>query len=130
MPHKAEKAIDGLYNRNANGGRLAVTKEEVNPWWKLDLKKSYKIMYVIIDFRLDCCANRMMGWLLRVGDIESTYGNRICAYINEEHGLLSKIYVCEFGIRRGRYVYVVRHTNKEIVLSLSEVRVIVLNQDL
>ena len=87
-------------------------------------------MYVIIDFRLDCCAYRMMGWLLRIGDVDSTYGNRICSYINEKFGVMNKIYVCEFGIRRGRYVSVVRHTNKTMRLSLAEVQVMVLNQEL
>ena len=87
-------------------------------------------MYIIMHFRTDCCKDRMLGWLLRIGDIDSTYSNRVCAQVSEKLGVMLKIYMCEFGIRRGRYVYVVRKTNIVERLNIDELKVMVLNQDL
>uniref|UniRef100_A0A3Q3Q8R4 Fucolectin tachylectin-4 pentraxin-1 domain-containing protein n=1 Tax=Monopterus albus TaxID=43700 RepID=A0A3Q3Q8R4_MONAL len=54
-----ERAIDGNYASNLEEKSCSQTQKELNPWWRLDLLKPYKIMTVSITNRGDCCAERL-----------------------------------------------------------------------
>lgn len=55
------RAVDG--NRNGDWTKNSVThttvSEDCDTWWKVDLQDSYKIEYVAIFNRVDCCSERL-----------------------------------------------------------------------
>ncbi|XP_067456300.1 uncharacterized protein [Thunnus thynnus] len=117
-----ERAIDG--NRASNWGQrsCACTRNDRNPWWRLDLLKSYKIYTVTITNRKDCCPNRINGAEIRIGNSLSDNGNANprCTVISSIPAGTSKIFVCN-GME-GRYVNIVIPGRKEY-LTLCEVEV-------
>uniref|UniRef100_A0A3B4FKP1 Zgc:171424 n=1 Tax=Pundamilia nyererei TaxID=303518 RepID=A0A3B4FKP1_9CICH len=64
---KPENAIDGNRASNFNQGSCACTNNNLNPWWRLDLLKTYKINTVTITNRQDCCPERINGAEIRIG---------------------------------------------------------------
>lgn len=71
----AAKAIDGKRNSFYGNGFCSHTAEdETNPWWKVDLLETYIVTYIKITNRGDCCAERLDGAEIRVGDSEGNNG--------------------------------------------------------
>ncbi len=53
-PTDPQGAVDGI--KNGNFGFH--TNEELNPWWQVDLGANYKLDWVVLNNREDCCSDR------------------------------------------------------------------------
>ncbi|KAF3855678.1 hypothetical protein F7725_016401 [Dissostichus mawsoni] len=117
-----ERAVDGnlasVYNQNS----CTHTKKQRNPWWRLDLQKTYRINTVTITNRKDCCSDRINGAEIRVGNSLNAKGNpnTICAVISSIEAGTSKTFECN-GME-GQYVTIVI-PGREEYLTLCEVEV-------
>ena len=69
---KAQNAIDG----NRADTTITHTKHDYRPWWRVDLRADYKVTYITVTNRKDCCTNRLNGAEIRIGDSLSDNGNR------------------------------------------------------
>ncbi|KAJ8288400.1 hypothetical protein COCON_G00010590 [Conger conger] len=118
----AKNAID----RNLEGeylkGSCSHTKAETNPWWRVDLLKSYSITSVSITNRKDCCSERINGAEIHIGNSLENNGNDnpVCAVIPYIPADQTRTYECH-GME-GRYVSIVL-PGKEKYLTLCEVEV-------
>uniref|UniRef100_A0A8C4GQI5 Fucolectin tachylectin-4 pentraxin-1 domain-containing protein n=1 Tax=Dicentrarchus labrax TaxID=13489 RepID=A0A8C4GQI5_DICLA len=115
-----ERTIDGNHASNWHLGSCTHTQRDKNPWWRLDLLKTYEINTVTITIRGDCCQERINGAEIRIGNSLKDNGNTNprCAVISStEHGT-SKTFMCN-GME-GRYVNVVIPGRQEY-LTLCEV---------
>ncbi|KAK9514328.1 hypothetical protein VZT92_027804 [Zoarces viviparus] len=64
----AYNAIDGNRDANYYAGSCTHTDEMTNPWWRVDLLESYIVTSVIITNRGDCCAERLNGAQIHIGN--------------------------------------------------------------
>ncbi|KAM9353853.1 uncharacterized protein ABDE67_006246 isoform 2-T3 [Symphorus nematophorus] len=117
-----ERAIDGNRDSNWHQGSCSTTQKDNNPWWRLDLLKTYKINTVTITNRGDCCRERIKGAEIRIGNSLNDNGNANprCAVISPPAHRTSKTYVCN-GME-GRYINIVIPGRQEY-LTLCEVEV-------
>ncbi|XP_074518465.1 uncharacterized protein LOC141784525 [Halichoeres trimaculatus] len=121
----ASKAIDGKRHSFWKDGSCTLTApDKTSPWWRLDLKKTYAITSVKITNRGDCCAERLDGAQIRIGNSLKNNGssNPRCATISHIRAGKTLTLYCENGSMEGRYVSVVNSGTGE-VLSLCEVEV-------
>nr|XP_028602782.1 pentraxin fusion protein-like [Podarcis muralis] len=65
---KPENAIDGSPSTNYMDGHCTHTKLELNPWWTVDLGAEFRVSSVSITNRGDCCALRIIGAQIRIGN--------------------------------------------------------------
>ncbi|CAJ0955947.1 unnamed protein product [Ranitomeya imitator] len=114
----AKNAIDGSKETSYYMGSCTHTNKVNNPWWKLDLKQAYKISYVILTNRMDCCTERLMGAEVRIGN-SSDNNNPVCGKVRNVTS--ATISFCCNGMV-GRYVSVVIPGRSES-LTLCEVEV-------
>ena len=70
-----EKAIDGNRASVWSQNSCAHTLKQTNPWWRVDLRKTYKVNYVKITNRKDCCSERINGAEIRIGNSLNDNGN-------------------------------------------------------
>ncbi|XP_038552470.1 uncharacterized protein LOC119886057 isoform X3 [Micropterus salmoides] len=117
-----ERAIDGNRASNRQEKSCSVTQRDQNPWWSLDLLKTYKINTVTITNRKDCCPERLNGAEIRIGNsiIDNRNANPRCAVISSIAAGASQTFVCN-GME-GRYVNIVIPGRQEY-LTLCEVEV-------
>uniref|UniRef100_A0A8C1CTV4 Fucolectin tachylectin-4 pentraxin-1 domain-containing protein n=1 Tax=Cyprinus carpio carpio TaxID=630221 RepID=A0A8C1CTV4_CYPCA len=116
----AEKAIDrGLQQLYAG---CSSTLSETNPWWRLDLHHIYRVNRVVVTNRNDCCAERINGAEIRIGNSLENNGsnNPICAVIPAIPAGESYSYSC--GGMEGRYVNLIIPGDMK-TLTLCEVKV-------
>ncbi|MEE6525392.1 hypothetical protein FKM82_025349 [Ascaphus truei] len=73
----ADKAIDGNKNGVFSTQTCTHTNNDKGPWWKLDLKQSYKIDTIVITNRQDCCPERLKGAEVRVGNSAENKNNPV-----------------------------------------------------
>ncbi|XP_067093909.1 fucolectin-1-like [Osmerus mordax] len=101
----AYNAIDG--NRASNWAQASCshTAANLNPWWRLDLRKTYKVFSVVIT-NYESPA-RLNGAEIRIGDSLNNNGNNNprCAVISSIPGGFTQTFHCN-GME-GRYVNVV-----------------------
>jgi len=78
-------AVDGNSNpdmlRPNNAGSCTHTQTEQNPWWKVELASTKTVATVKVWRRGDCCAERLAGFQVWVGNTAGTYngaGNQQC----------------------------------------------------
>ncbi|XP_075437473.1 pentraxin fusion protein-like [Ascaphus truei] len=116
----ADRAIDGYKTGIFSAQPCTHTNNEKDPWWKLDLKQSYKIDTIVVTNRQDCCSERLKGAEVRVGN-SADNKNPVCGTINDISN--PKINLCCKGME-GRYVSVVI-PGREEYLTLCEVEVYV-----
>ncbi|OCT75132.1 fucolectin-1 isoform X2 [Xenopus laevis] len=117
-PDTPDKAIDG--NRDSNYSKMSCscTNEEDWPWWKLDLKRTYKISSVIVTNRNDSYPERLNGTQIQVGNsLDNNY--EVCGTITNTSS--NPIHIC-CNDRGGRYISLVIPRNKS-TLTLCEVQV-------
>ncbi|OCT77244.1 hypothetical protein XELAEV_18032443mg [Xenopus laevis] len=112
-------AIDGINHTDYNLNSCAHTEYEYKPWWRLDLKRRYKIGKVVIVNRMDCCSERLLGAEVRVGNSGDHNKNPICGKVTDVSE--ATITLCCNGME-GRYVSVVI-PGKVQYLTLCEVEV-------
>ncbi|XP_077349621.1 fucolectin-like [Lithobates pipiens] len=99
----ANKAIDGNTDGDFRKGFCTHTKDDYEPWWNLDLKKTYNISSIVITNRQDCCAQRFLGAEVRIGDSPHRK-NPVCKTVTDVSK--PRISMCCSGML-GRYVSVV-----------------------
>ncbi|XP_039681168.1 uncharacterized protein LOC120574786 isoform X1 [Perca fluviatilis] len=117
-----ERAIDGNRASVFGQGSCSVTNNDLKPWWRLDLLKTYQITTVTITNRGDCCPERINGAEIRIGDSlnDNGNGNPRCTVISSLAAGTSQTFVCN-GME-GRYVNIVI-PGREEYLTLCEVEV-------
>ncbi|XP_042345201.1 fucolectin-4-like [Plectropomus leopardus] len=119
----ADSAIDGNRDSNFSGGSCTRTIEQTNPWWRVDLLESYIVTSIIITNRGDCCAERLDGAEVHIGNSLEDNGAK-----NPVAGVIGHIPVGRSlkmtftRLVEGRYVTVVLPGLKR-VLTLCEVEV-------
>ncbi|XP_073342165.1 fucolectin-1-like [Pagrus major] len=70
----AYNAIDGNRESDYVAGSCTATIVQTNPWWRVDLLESYIITSMTITNRRDCCAERINGAEIYVGNSLSDDG--------------------------------------------------------
>ncbi|XP_048116968.1 uncharacterized protein LOC125305939 [Alosa alosa] len=102
----ANNAIDRKRNPLYHAGSCSHTKRETNPWWKVDLMRSYRVTSVTITNRGDCCAERINGAEIHIGNSLENHGhnNPLCGVISDMREGDSVTFWCR-GME-GRYVSV------------------------
>jgi len=64
----SSKAVDGNSNTHyLYGNSCTHTKEETNPWWRVDLGKVEPVSEVYVVNRGECCGERLNSFEIRVG---------------------------------------------------------------
>ncbi|KAI9515411.1 hypothetical protein NQZ68_026145 [Dissostichus eleginoides] len=119
----AYNAIDGNRESNYFAGTCTHTVEMTNPWWRVDLLESNIITSIIITNRGDCCAERLDGAEVHIGNSLQDNGaaNPVAAVI--PHIPVGRSLKITFtGLVEGRFVTVVLPGLKRI-LTLCEVEV-------
>uniref|UniRef100_A0A8C1E258 Fucolectin tachylectin-4 pentraxin-1 domain-containing protein n=1 Tax=Cyprinus carpio carpio TaxID=630221 RepID=A0A8C1E258_CYPCA len=114
----AKYALDGSSNI------CSCTLWQTDPWWKLDLMKTYSVNRVTITNRPDCCESRINGAEIRIGKVSSNVSsNPVCAVVSTIPAGATYSYSCH-GME-GRYVTVnIPGTSR--ILTLCEVGVYVI----
>ncbi|XP_077989772.1 pentraxin fusion protein-like [Glandiceps talaboti] len=123
-PTNANRAIDGDTNRTRYlDGSCAHSLREQEPWWKVDLGKSYDIYEVIVTNRMDCCSGRILNAEVRVGDSENIGENTRCGELVGEDRKRDETltFRCD-GLVSGRNVSI-QVVGREAVLNICEVQV-------
>ncbi|KAJ8267209.1 hypothetical protein GJAV_G00139800 [Gymnothorax javanicus] len=117
----AGNAIDGNRDSHLHHGSCFHTTND-NPWWRVDLLKTYKITSVTITNRGDCCAERITGAQIRIGSSLEKNGinNPRCSVINYMSAGETRTFHCAQPMY-GRYVVI--HLPKAEYLHLCEVEV-------
>ncbi|XP_044038928.1 uncharacterized protein LOC122869731 [Siniperca chuatsi] len=121
----ASKAIDGRRNSYYSRGFCSHTAEdETNPWWRVDLRWTYIVTSVKVTNRGDCCAERLDGAEIRIGNSQENNGNNNprCASISHIRAGKTYTYHCDGGSMEGRFVNVII-PGKSKTLTLCEVEV-------
>ncbi|XP_041422614.1 uncharacterized protein LOC121394768 [Xenopus laevis] len=114
--NRALQAIDGIHLPDRH--HCALTGYDNPAWWRLDLKKRYKVHTVIVVNRIDGNRERLMGAEIRVGDAVDN-NNPVCGTITKG---AEAIITLSCGGMEGRYVSVVI-PGREEYLDLCEVEV-------
>ncbi|XP_068613313.1 fucolectin-5-like [Brachionichthys hirsutus] len=117
----AHSAIDGNPDSSWEAGSCSHTNNDINPWWRLDLRKTHKVFSVTVTIA-DANPERLQGAEIRIGDSLENNGND-----NPRCGVIQNVAagaVSEFRCNGtdGRYVNVVIPDREEF-LSLCEVEV-------
>ncbi|XP_030604705.1 fucolectin-5-like [Archocentrus centrarchus] len=119
----AYAAIDGNRDSDARRASCSHTKEETNPWWRVDLLESYIVTSVIVTNRGDCCAERLNGLQIHIGNSLNNNGldNPKVAHLSQVGA--GQSYTVTFTSRvEGRYVTLTLLGSQKI-LTLCEVEV-------
>ncbi|XP_073718460.1 uncharacterized protein [Misgurnus anguillicaudatus] len=93
-----------------------------NPWWRLDLLDSYYISTVVITNRKDCCAERLNGAEIRIGNSLENNGNNNPRYAVLNGVAEGQSVSVSCHNMNGRYVNVIIPGSSKI-LSLAQVEV-------
>ncbi|XDV35025.1 hypothetical protein PO909_005078 [Leuciscus waleckii] len=118
----AQNAVDGNMNSIWGVGTCSHTNEDRDPWWRVDLGKVYKVNRVSITNRGDCCAERINGAQIRIGNSLENNGNNneLAASVESIPAGVTKTF--KFQPIKGRYVSIFIPGRKEY-LTLCEVEV-------
>ncbi|KAL2091100.1 hypothetical protein ACEWY4_013363 [Coilia grayii] len=100
----SKTAVDGDRDTNYHRKGCAHSTQEDNPWWRVDLGKSFDISRVTITNRGDCCAERIQGTEIRVGDSLFNHGNNNTRAAVIQHMSAGETKAFDFRTIRGRYV--------------------------
>ncbi|KAI4891191.1 hypothetical protein NFI96_006424 [Prochilodus magdalenae] len=118
----AEKAVDGKSDTGYRRGSCTHTKQETDPWWRVELPGVCNVTSVTITNRGDCCGHRINGAQIRIGHSLENNGNdnKLVAVIGPLESGVTKTY--RFRATEGRYVNVFLPGENKI-LTLCEVEV-------
>ncbi|XP_068586010.1 uncharacterized protein [Cebidichthys violaceus] len=118
----ANNAIDGNRAFYWSQGSCTHTKQDFNPWWRLDLGKTHKVFSVNITNSVDSLPQRLNGAQILIGDSLENNGNNNprCAVISSIPGGFTESFQCN-GMD-GRYINIVIPGRSEY-LTLCEVEV-------
>uniref|UniRef100_A0A8C6TQN6 Si:ch211-215k15.4 n=1 Tax=Neogobius melanostomus TaxID=47308 RepID=A0A8C6TQN6_9GOBI len=117
----ASNAIDGNRESNYHAGSCTHTIiTQTNPWWRVDLLEHYIVTSITITNRGDCCAEKLNGAEIHVGNSLLNNGHKLAVVSHIPAGRSRTI---TFTRRmEGRYVSVVL-PGLNRVLTLCEVEV-------
>ncbi|XP_074480635.1 uncharacterized protein LOC141761203 [Sebastes fasciatus] len=120
----ASRAIDGRQNSFYHDGSCTHSATEANPWWRVDLRRTHIVSSVKVTNRGDCCAERLNGAEIRIGNSLENNGNdnSRCATISNIRAGKTNTYHCDGGSMEGRFVNVII-PGKDKILTLCEVEV-------
>ncbi|XP_026117580.1 uncharacterized protein LOC113096415 isoform X1 [Carassius auratus] len=119
--------LNGIYALDGKNYTCAHTLTQSDPWWMLDLLKTYSVNRVTITNRFDCCNTRINGSEIRIGNNSSDFfSNPVCAVVSTIPAGATYSYSCD-GME-GRYV-TVNIPGDSKILTLCEVGVYVIFQD-
>ncbi|XP_048448385.1 uncharacterized protein LOC109922784 [Rhincodon typus] len=115
----AVNAVNGNPNPNYWKSSCTAAQNDMEPWWRADL---HKIHSVRVTNRGDCCAQRLNGEEIRIGDSLDNNGHRNpkCATIKSIAAGGSETFHC--GDMPGRYVNIFIPGRREY-LTLCEVEI-------
>ncbi|XP_062278801.1 fucolectin-4-like [Scomber scombrus] len=119
----AYNAIDGNRDSRLAAGSCSHTDSQTNPWWRVDLLDTYVVTSIIITNRGDCCAERIDGAEIHIGNSLRDNGaaNPVIAVISSIPAGRSYTVTVTKHVE-GRYVTVVV-PGLEKILALCEVEV-------
>ncbi|XP_070555887.1 uncharacterized protein [Ptychodera flava] len=123
-PAGAENAVDGNTDSNWPGKSCTHTLQQQNSWWKVDLQNIYNVDQVVITNRKDCCSERLVGAVVRVGSCSDIQRNSQCGNTVTSDHITKSITIpfnCNVGTK-GRYVSV-QLEGQNNFLTLCEVEV-------
>ncbi|XP_040204113.1 fucolectin-like [Rana temporaria] len=117
----AINAIDGNEDPHFDHGSCSHTHNDVSPWWRVDLLKSYRISFISITNRVNY-GERINGAEILVGNSLSDNGNNNprCGVITSIPNGGTQTYYCHGLV--GRYVNIIIRGKTEF-LTLCEVQV-------
>ncbi|KAG9328565.1 hypothetical protein JZ751_009629 [Albula glossodonta] len=118
----ALNAIDGNRKGHYLSGSCTHTNAQADPWWRVDLLRKYKVTSVTVTNREDCCAERINGAEIRIGNSLKNNGNSnpVCAQISSIPAGGTITFQCEE--MEGRYVNIfLPGTEKRLTLCEVEV---------
>ncbi|KAI1885642.1 hypothetical protein AGOR_G00205930 [Albula goreensis] len=118
----ALNAIDGNRKGHYLSGSCTHTNAQADPWWRVDLLRRYKVTSVTVTNREDCCAERINGAEIRIGNSLKNNGNSnpVCAQISSIPAGGTITFQCEE--MEGRYVNIfLPGTEKRLTLCEVEV---------
>ncbi|KAJ8290973.1 hypothetical protein GJAV_G00019830 [Gymnothorax javanicus] len=100
----ARNAVDGKRSTWFHMKSCTQTRTEADPWWSVDLLRSYNVTSVTITNRDDCCAEMIDQAEIRIGNSLENNGNNnpVCAVISIFPAWETRTYQCH-GME-GRYV--------------------------
>nr|XP_014354454.1 PREDICTED: pentraxin fusion protein-like [Latimeria chalumnae] len=118
----ANNAVDGNRNKNYYSNSCSATRDDLDPWWRLDLEKPYKISSITITNREDCCPGRLQGAVIHIGNSLENEGNDnpVCGTVSLNLAEPTQTFCCK-GMK-GRYISIQIPGRKEY-LTLCEVEV-------
>ena len=111
----ASRANDGNTDGRYGSGSVTHTSHTDNPWWEVDLGKSYDIEQIKLFNRTDCCTSRLNNYNIYIYDNSRKLVDQIT---NQQTFTGSKIFNKK---ATGRYVRV--QISGRATLSLAEVQV-------
>ncbi|XP_071958874.1 uncharacterized protein [Antedon mediterranea] len=114
-------AIDGDHNTVFTQGSCTATDGVGENWWKIDLHDKYVITTVKIYNRDDCCSDRLIGAVIRVGMNEDNNLNTVCSTVTSDHVTNEPEIDIQCPYVPGQYVSV---TTENTILTLCEVIII------
>ncbi|RXN26316.1 testis- and ovary-specific PAZ domain-containing 1 isoform X2 [Labeo rohita] len=119
----AQNAIDGNRQYDLFKGSCTQTDTESNPWWRVDLIKTYTIASVALTNRGDCCSEQLNEAVVHIGDSLMSEGreNPVCVKVSFIPAGGTGMFRCD-GVLEGRYVTVAL-PGENRTLSLCEVEV-------
>ncbi len=119
----ADKAVDDNTDGKWSSGSVTHTKKEMNPWLEIDLGGTFDISEVYIFNRTDCCQERFDNIEVYLSDSPAAKGQKILTV--RYNDLVSKNYIGVGGNGKtiGRYLKIVRKSDKPVILSIAEVQV-------
>ncbi|XP_070548108.1 uncharacterized protein [Ptychodera flava] len=77
-PAGAGNAVDGNRNSYWSGLSCTLTEHQYNQWWRVDLLNTYIVDEVVVTNRRDCCAERLVGAVVRFGSSSYLMSNSKC----------------------------------------------------
>ncbi|CAK6982627.1 uncharacterized protein LOC111644533, partial [Scomber scombrus] len=112
----AYNAIDGNRESKYSAGSCTHTVGQTNPWWRVDLLESYVVTSVVITNRGDCCAERINGAEIHIGNSLQNNGvaNPVCAVITHIPAGFTQTFQCN-GMD-GRYINIVIPGRKDFLV--------------
>ncbi|XP_055020146.1 uncharacterized protein LOC110170159 [Boleophthalmus pectinirostris] len=119
----AGHAVDGKRDPLYYHGSCTHTLLSTDPWWRVDLKHPYFVTSIIITNRKECCAQRLDGAEIRVGNSLDNNGNsnQLVATVSHIPAGRSKTFILD-GAVEGQYVNVlIPGTDKYLTLCEVEV---------
>ena len=71
----SSRGVDGNKNPNWGGGSCTHTNRQNRPWWRVDMRSTYKVFRVALTNRKDCCWNRLRAVEIKVTNSDNPNDN-------------------------------------------------------